>query len=187
MGRVTSAQNAGNPCILNAWRQYEPEIKGYLAHRLADRHLAEDLLQQVFVNAIRQGDRFCSLNHPRAWLFQVARNALTDHMRLAKDIVPLPEDLIQDEEPTAPIDALAGCVERVLNELSEKERDVIRQCDLAGMKMQIYADRHGMTLCAVKSRIQRARKRMRELMTRNCQVRFDEVGNVCCHVPRAPR
>ena len=42
-------------CALNAWNGHQSEINGYLIHRLGDPPLAEDLLQEVFLMAIRQG------------------------------------------------------------------------------------------------------------------------------------
>ncbi|MGC1818281.1 MAG: sigma-70 family RNA polymerase sigma factor [Casimicrobiaceae bacterium] len=171
-------------CAANAWREHRAELEGYLVHRLADPAVAEDLLQEVFVKAMRQGERFCALDNPRAWLFQVARNALADHLRLARPSVPLAEDLPAGEPEVAPVDALAECLEQVLSELPVGDRDLLRRCDLEGMKLQDYADAHGLGLPAVKSRIQRARTRMRDAMTRACRVRFDDAGQVCCHVPR---
>lgn len=173
-------------CAMKAWHQHQREIKGYLAHRLSDPALADDLLQDVFLQAMREGRAFCTLDNPRAWLFQVARNAVVDHLRRAKHQVPLPEDLVDETEPPDPLDDLTGCMGRVLNELSAEDAEVIRECDLKGLKLQTYANLHGLSLPAVKSRIQRARLRMRELLTRNCQVNFDDAGRVCCHVPRAP-
>ena len=179
---VTAGPSA---CAANAWLEHQSEIKGYLMHRLADPATAADLLQDIFLKALRQGERFCTLDNRRAWLFQVARNALADHLRLAKANVPLPEDLADEEPVIAPVDALAGCIEQVLSELPEGDRDLLRRCDLEGMKLQDYADAHGLGLPAVKSRIQRARRRMRDTLIRRCQVRFDDVGQVCCHAPRA--
>lgn len=173
-------------CVQQAWAQHHPELRGYLAHRLGDRLQAEDLLQDVFLKAIRQGHDFCSLENPRAWLFQVTRNALVDYWRLEKGLAPLPDDLSAESEPTVPVDDLSECVVRVLSELSEEDRDIIQQCDIEGMKLQRFADAHQLTLPAVKSRIQRARQRMRSRMTEGCQVQFDEAGHVCCHVPRPP-
>ena len=181
LARATAAPFA---CAANAWHEHQSELKGYLIHRLADPALAEDLLQEVFVKAVRQGERFCTLDNPRAWLFQVARNALADHLRLAKPTVPLPEDLPAVEPEVVPVDALAGCIEQVLADLSDDDRDVLQCCDLGGMTLQAYADRRSLTLPAVKSRIQRARVRMRNAMTRICRVRFDDAGQVCCHAPR---
>ncbi len=175
---------AAPSCTLEAWRRHSAEIKGYLAHRLSDRNAAEDLVQEVFLRALRQGAEFCAIGEPRAWLFQVARNALVDHVRAQRNTVPLPDDLADEKESAAPVDELAGCLERSLAALSPVDRDVIRRCDLEGMKLQSYARAHGLTLPAVKSRIQRARRRMRAILVCNCQVRFDPAGLVCCHVPR---
>lgn len=173
-------------CALKAWHDHQSELKGYLIHRLADRDLAEDMLQDVFLKAMRAGEHFCSLDNPRAWLFQVARNAVVDHLRLAKEAVPLADDLVQEEPTLAPVEALAECLERVLAELPPDDRDIIRRCDLEKTTLRLYAETHDLTLPAAKSRIRRARQRMRDAMVRHCRVRFDDAGMVCCHVPREP-
>jgi RNA polymerase sigma-70 factor (ECF subfamily) len=140
----------------------------------------------VFVKALTQGYGFCSLNNPRAWLFQVARNALVDQQRLGKKAVPLPRDLVEESDDASPVDALSECLERVFSELPEDDREILQQCDIEGVKQQAFAEAHGLSLPAVKSRILRARRRLRELMITNCQIRFNETGKVCCHVPRQP-
>ncbi|MFM2067628.1 MAG: hypothetical protein RLZZ584_2537, partial [Pseudomonadota bacterium] len=78
-------------CISTAWQAHEAELRGYLRHRLSDGDAADDVLQDVFVKAMRQGQGFCSLDNPRAWLFQVARNALVDRARTDHPVEPLPE------------------------------------------------------------------------------------------------
>lgn len=60
---------------------------------------------------------------------------------------------------------------------------LIEQCDLQGLRQEMYAETQGLTLSAVKSRLLRARQRLRVEIVNNCQVRFDENGHVCCHVP----
>ena len=60
----------------------------------------------------------------------------------------------------------------------------ITRCDLEGMKQEDYARLKGLTLPGAKSRVQRARKRLREHLSDACQVKFDAAGNVCCFVPR---
>jgi len=172
-------------CVLGAWRAHERELRGYLIHRLGDIHAADDLLQDVFLKSMRQGAGFCVIDQPRAWLFQVARNALVDRARLAKPQVGLVEDLPSPEnEERDPIDALDACLIRNLDELTTEDREIVDLCDLQGVRQQVFADDRGLSLAAVKSRLLRARKRLRDSLTRNCRVRFDESGRVCCHVPR---
>ena len=172
------------PCVTKAWRMHESELRGYLIQRLGNSDLADDLLQDVFVKAMRQGSDFCNLNNQRTWLFQVARNALIDHHRLRRETIELPDDIPESAEQADPVVALITCVGRVLTELSPEDRDIIQQCDLNGMKQQDYADVQGLSLSAVKSRLLRARKRMRSTMSTNCQVKFDEKGRVEGYVPR---
>ncbi len=179
-----SLPSSSPSCILRAWQQHESELRGYLVHQLRDPHLAADLLQEVFVRALRQGQDFCQLDNARAWLFQVARNALVDHHRLAKPTEEVSEDIPLDEHERDPIVALSECVARVLSELTPEDRDIIEQCELEGMKQKDYAERHGLTVPAAKSRLLRARQRMRERMSTACQVKFDEAGRVAGHVPR---
>ena len=169
---------------MKAWRSHEGELRGYLTHRLHNIHVAEDLLQETFVKAMRQGKDFCSLDNARAWLFQVARNALVDYHRLHHETIEVPEDIPAPETYAEPLVALGECVGRVLTELSAEDRDIIEQCDLNGMKQHDYAKAHNLTLAAVKSRLLRARKRMRDTLSTNCKVQFDEQGRVEGHVPR---
>jgi hypothetical protein len=52
--------NAPFACALRAWQEHPSALKGYLIHPLADPPLAEDLLQDVFIKALREGERFCT-------------------------------------------------------------------------------------------------------------------------------
>ena len=177
-------------CVSAAWAAHEAELRGYLRHQLADEHAAEDLLQDVFVKAMRQGQGFCSLDNPRAWLFQVARNAVIDRARLARHLVTLDDAEHDLPAPTAevlePVDALAGCVYRVLGELAPEDAAVLQACDILGQTQREFAEQHGLSLPAAKSRLLRARQRMRDRLTTACRVNFDpDDGRVCGHDGRA--
>lgn len=175
------------PCLLTAWQAHAPALRGWLIHQLHDRALAEDLLQDVFLKALRQGSRFCALENARAWLFEVARNTLTDQLRRRRETVELPEQLSAAEaEPPAAVDHLAQCLPRVLGELSPEDREAITCCDLEGMTQADYAAKLGLSLPGAKSRVQRARARLKAQLATACKVKFDEAGQVCCFTPRPP-
>jgi RNA polymerase sigma-70 factor, ECF subfamily len=176
-------------CVAAAWQAHHGELLGYLRHRLGDADTAADLLHDVFVKAMRQGQGFCRLDDPRAWLFQVARNAVVDRARAARPTEPLPDaiDALAAPEPAAlpAVDELAGCLVQCLDELSPDDAEILRGCDLQDQTVRAWAEARGLGLAAAKSRLLRARQRLRERMTRACQVRFDEHGSVDGHVPRA--
>ena len=174
-------------CHNKAWRQYQAEIRSFLANRAGSAFDADDLLQEIFVKALLQGKDFCRIDNPRAWLFHVARNSLVDRLRLSKEQVPLPDDLCEQSiSGVEPVDLLSHCLPRVLSELSPEDREAITLCDMQGMTQKDYALRLGLSLPAAKSRVQRARLRLRAQLAEACQVTFDDEGKVCCFVPRPP-
>lgn len=174
------------PCLLDAWSSHERELREWLRHRLGNPVDAEDMLQDLFIKALRQGERFCDLSNARAWLFEVARNALADRLRLRRDTIELPADLASETVETATVDSLTACLPRVLAELSPADREALTLCDLEGLPQEEYARRAGLSLPGAKSRVQRARKRLREQLTLSCQVRLDTAGQVIDFVPRPP-
>ena len=171
-------------CLMTAWHRHEAELRAWLRGRLGNPQDAEDVLQDLFLKALRQGGKFCQIENARAWLFEVARNAIADRLRLKREEVALPEDLVYENDEPAAVDSLAACLPRALSELSEEDREAITLCDLEGMNQADYANLKGLTLPGAKSRVQRARKRLREHLSSACQVRFDASGKVCCFVPR---
>lgn len=177
-------------CVSSAWQAHEGELRGYLRHRLSDFDTADELLQEVFLKAMRSGQGFCSLDNPRAWLFQVARNAVVDRFRMERPTEPLPEELADPVPPTgdaiAPVDALADCLTQVLVELAPDDTAILQACDLDGQTQKAFALAHGLSLPAAKARLLRARQRLRERLTTVCRVQFGEDGDVDGHLGRSP-
>lgn len=171
-------------CLNTAWTAHEPELRHWIRRRLKNPLEADDLLQDLFLKALRQGERFCSIHNARAWLFEVARNTLADRLRVTREMIELPEDLPAPAPDIDTVDQLTACLPRVLSELSLEDRDAITRCDLQGMSQAEFATASGLGLSAAKSRLQRARQRLKTRMTQACQVRLDEAGHVTDFVPR---
>ena len=175
------------PCLLGAWAAHQGELRNYLRHRLDHPEDADDLLQDVFIKALRQGSTFCHIENPRAWLFHVARNALADRLRVARTLIELPEDIAAPADDSPPVvDDLTQCLPRVLAELSADDRLAITLCDIEGQPQHALAERLGITLSGAKSRLQRARKHLRAKMEIGCRVRYDERGQIIDFTPRPP-
>lgn len=187
-GRNLVAAMPAFDCHQHAWKDHRAELHSFLTHRSGNPADADDLLQEIFLRVVRQGKAFCGIENPRAWLFQVARHLIFDRYRVARDTVPLPDDLMAEtHEEAAAVDRLTLCLPRVLDELPPADRDAIIACDLEGMTQQDFARRHGLTLSAAKSRVQRARQRLRDRLTGACQIRFDAQGQICCFTARPPQ
>jgi len=172
-------------CIMRAWQAHERELFAYLIHRLGPKDAAEDLLQEIFLKTIKQGDNFRRIENPRAWLFKVARNTVIDQSRTTRSFVQLPKHLTAPPaDERAPVEELDGCLARNLREMAAEDQQIINACDLAGQTVNAYAQANSLSLAAAKSRLLRARRRLHNALLENCHVNFDDAGKVCCHVPR---
>ncbi len=167
-------------CITQAWKNHETELRAYMHRKLQDPMLAEDLLQDTFVKALAKGVGFCDIEQPRAWLFRVAHNNMVDYLRRHPDLVELSDDLPAPSKELPVVETLSSCLPKALSSLDEVDEKAITACDLNGMTQVEYADVNDLSLTAAKSRIRRARKRLKQALKTACGVRYDEEGNICC-------
>lgn len=167
-------------CLIEAWHQHEAELRAFLLRRTGDASLAEDVLQDTFLQALKQGGDFCALGSPRAWLFRVARNRLIDTSRRHRATVAPDENLHLPQTERPAVVSLSHCLPQALSQLAERDREAIVQCDIDGMAQAEFAAMQGLTLSAAKSRVQRARQRLKQTLLTLCGIHFDESGLVCC-------
>lgn len=185
-----SLLNTGNafPCAIRAWSQHEDALAQWLLRQTgSNRALCEDILQEVFIRLMQQQKGFCDVKNTKGWLITVARNLLVDYQRRDR-LQPMDElpDVPVEAIESASVDLLANaCFPRVLSELAAEDQDIIKQCDINGMKQQSYADENGLSLPATKARLRRARLKLKQRLETACQVQFDENEQVCCFTPRS--
>ena len=109
--------------------RFQPEIVRYLAHRVGDAEVAQDLSQQVFLKAWQAIPRYESRGVPfKAWLYRMAHNQMVDHFRTRRVTTDL-AGVDPPEEARAERLLLAGernaALERALARLSEDHRQVL--------------------------------------------------------------
>ena len=83
--------------IESTWKNLRGELHGFLVGQVGQPATADDLLQDVFLKLYRRAGDLQEKASPRAWLYQVARNALIDHWRRRRDTTELPENLVYAE------------------------------------------------------------------------------------------
>lgn len=173
---------------MNAWHENEQLIKNWLIKQTGNQDQAQDLLQDLFIKAMQHKDIFCSNDDAKSWLFKVAKNGFIDSYRKSKNkTLALPQDdnieYTKTEDNSPPLIDLQQCLTRVILELDEDDKEIIELCDMQGMHQADYAQLKQLSLSATKSRIQRARKKLRQQMVTACKVQFDH-NKVCSFTPR---
>ena len=175
---------------LNAsWDETFERLRSFIAARIGDDDVAADIAQDVLVRSIAAGalDR---VDNPTAWLYRSARNAVIDHYRTrhvhdpiaqAAELWPEPEPV--DHRPNNATRDLAGCLQPLVAQLPEIYREALDRVDLAGQSHNDAAVEVGISTSGMKSRVQRARRHLKGLLTDCCAVQVDRLGAVSSYKP----
>jgi RNA polymerase sigma-70 factor (ECF subfamily) len=147
------------------YRLYGGELYGFTLKALGDRGAAEEIVQEVFLRAWRNADRYDPERAAvRTWLYQITRNAIIDSRRRAAVRPGLPpHESAGDAEGGATLEqAMLGWqVAAALERLTPEHRQMIRMAQFRGLTMREIAEHTGLPLGTVKSRTWYALRSMR--------------------------
>ncbi len=170
------------------WRQFSSDVHAFILRRVARPEDAEDLTQLVFLRLIEGIDNLRDAQRLTGWLYATTRNAITDYYRsaarrreVAVEVVP---DQPQSDEPDSAEQELAQCLLPLVERLPAEQAQAIRLVDLAGMSQIAAAASARVSHSGMKSRVQRGRARLRELLLTCCHVEQDVGGRVQGCAPR---
>jgi RNA polymerase sigma-70 factor (ECF subfamily) len=152
------------------------------AHWLTqDRAAAEDLVQETYMKALRGFSSFRQGTNFRAWMYKILRNTFLTTQTGLKAWASVSLD--SDSDGDAPIEPAVSetpesvllarvqqeTIQNALEKLPVKFREIVLLCDLEEMSYQEIGELLGIPLGTVMSRLSRARKAMRVLLTAKLQ------------------
>jgi RNA polymerase sigma-70 factor (ECF subfamily) len=173
------------------WTRLSSDLRRFIRRRVPDDHVADDLLQETFVRIHRNIESLQEADRAAAWVYRIARNVIHDHYR--KETNPLVElaeaDLSDDAENR---DDRVRCgaadwLEELLESLAPPYREAVRLAEIEGHSQQEVADRLGLSLSGAKSRIQRGRAMLKDILELCCHFEFDRRGGMMNCEPRSNR
>lgn len=179
-----------NQTTVGIWEVFSQPLRSYILKRVGEPVEAEDILQEVFLKIHKRLHTLRDDEKLPAWLYKIARNTITDHYRSKRGSERLAEMAAVDRNHEA-IDAGARLAAQmryfVKVCLPEKYGRALLLADLEGRTQQEVAATLGLSLSGAKTRVQRARKLLREAFLRCCYFEFDGRRRVIYYAPRSGR
>lgn len=162
-------------------------LRSFIRGRVRDPELAEDILQDVYLKIHSRIGALRDEEKVRAWVYRVARNAVNDHYRAARPMAELPDLPYTPEDPAEEEVArrLSESVRRFLDALPAPDREALVLTEYEGLTQAQLAERLGISVSGAKSRVQRARARLKALLLECCHFELDRLGGVIDYRPRA--
>lgn len=179
------------------WQELHGNLRAFIARRVRNPADVEDLVQRVLLQLVKGLGSLRDAERLYPWVYRTARNAIIDHYRAAGsrrelaagDAGDLEASAVQpasiDEDEGAALRELAACLAPMLEQLPPAYREAIRIVDLQGATQQEAAQRAGVSLSGMKSRVQRGRQRLRAVLEACCRIDLDQRGGISGYVARS--
>ena len=181
----------GQPSDEGDWRSLEGSLRPFVERRVAPDDV-DDVLQEIFLRLHRGAATLGDEQRFGAWAYRIARNAIVDHHRirarhpLAPDASP-PEAVASAPDDREAEAVIASYAAACVAGLPEPYREALTMTEIEGLSQKEAAGRLGITHSAMKSRVQRGRKRVRVAIERCCDVAVDARGRVIDYSPKPTR
>ena len=159
-----------------------------MLQRVSDEQVAEDLLQETFVRIHSKLGEIDDAQRINAWVFQIARNLVVDHYRLkSRAALELANDLEANNDEATMNELVAGWLPPMISQLPDKYGEAVELYELEGVPQQEIAEKLGLSLSGAKSRVQRGREKLKEMLHDCCTFEQDRRGNVIGFSRNPPR
>lgn len=175
------------------WLKLENGLRAYIMSKVHNESVASDLLQELFIRIHANIDRLKDRTKIQPWIYQICRNLIIDHFRGIKKeqgrVLPTLEMEYEDRDEDFMSETLDDMI-KMMADLPPEYCEALCLTELEGLNQKEFAERIGMSYSGAKSRVQRARKMLKDLLMNCCHYEFDKYGTVigiypanccCCH------
>ena len=177
------------------WAEVGASMDRFVRRRVNDPHQADDVVAEVMLRIHQHLGSLDDRERLTAWVFRIARNAITDHYRRsarrrevpAAEFEPLTDPSadawLDDQDAT--LAELASCIRPLVEALPRDYRRALELTDFDGHSQVDAARMEGISVSGMKSRVQRGRHQFATLVKQCCDITIDARGELIDFQPRA--
>jgi len=175
-----------NERLVLLWQDYHDKLLGFIRGRVESREVAEDILQDVFIKIQKDLASLQDNERMESWIYQIVRNAVVDHYRSRKTVQELPQSLTapEPEQEAQARYEISTCLKPMIDTLPALYRDALQLSEIEGLKQKQVAETLGLSLSGAKSRVQRGRGLILDLLNDCCRFERDHHGTMVGYEPR---
>ncbi|HTJ48598.1 MAG TPA: RNA polymerase sigma factor SigZ [Cyclobacteriaceae bacterium] len=169
--------------IKEIYIQFQGALLAFIQSKVKSKQDAEDILHSVFIKISNSIHKLSDQNKLQAWIFTITRNAVMDYYRMGsaakiqtiddKDFIGIIE-----EEFTDVTKGIDNCIHGMIDQLPEEYKNIIIDSELKGVKQKDLAEKYSMAYSSLRSRVQRGRDRLKQLLLNCCHIEADVYGNI---------
>ncbi len=167
--------------VTTIWTDFHKELKDFIAKKIRNSADTDDILQEVFIKIIRNIGKVKQSENLRQYLFGIVRNSINDYFRNKRhDIndIEIPEKLSEEEAHSLNATIADCCIKPFINKLPGKYREALLITEFQDVSQKDLAEKLNISYSGAKSRVQRGKEKLKELILNCCACESDHYGNL---------
>lgn len=158
--------------------RYETKVFGVIYYMMRNKNEVEDIAQEVFIKVFKNLRKFKGDSSLYTWIYKITVNLCLDELKKRKKVVYLDEKVeVNDSELEIQLSSnekdqaklyeekeLKECMQKCIRKLPEKQRIMLILRDIQGLPYEEISRITGIKLGTVKSQINRARLKLKDLI-----------------------
>lgn len=165
--------------IQDIWIDLHQELKKFIFSKVRDIDTSEDILQDVFLKIQLNIHTLSDFSKLTSWVYQITRNTITDHYRKTNLKVQTDGLDFADQEYEEPLYlSLSNCINKKISQLPEKHKQAILLTYFDKYSQITLAQKLDISYSGAKTRVQRGREKLKDLVVDCKNVVTDNKGNL---------
>lgn len=169
--------------LVHKWEALNSQLKNFIFSKVKEWNDTVDILQEVFIKVHHHMHDLKDEDKIIPWIFTITRNQINQFFR-DKGKVVLNweiEDAVEEYNHH-----FTSCLMGFVDQLSESDRLVLTWTHLDGKSQTSLAEHLGISYSGAKSRVQRAREKLKEHFLDCCDIEHDKYGNILGYKKGSP-
>jgi RNA polymerase sigma-70 factor (ECF subfamily) len=167
--------------VTNIWTDFHKELKAFILNKTRNSTDTDDILQEVFIKIIHNIDKVNQAENLRHYLYGIVRNAINDYFRNRKPIIDnteIEEKITEEETQSLNTTIAECCIKPFINKLPNNYRDALLITEFQDISQKELAEKLNISYSGAKSRVQRGKEKLKELLIQCCAYKSDTYGNI---------
>lgn len=162
--------------VSTLWIEYKSGLKYYILKKLKNEDLADELSHEVLMKIYNSCCSGNEIKNIKSWMYQIAHNTVIDYLKSENKFTNEVTEKFESDEDNTYEDA-EKFVEPLIKLLPDKYALPLLLSDIEGINQIEVSKKMNLSLTATKSRIQRARKLLKEKIIECSNLEINAKGN----------
>lgn len=171
-----------NTSFERIWVEFNSPMKVYVKKHINNEQDVEDILQTIFIKILHNIDQLSDVEKLGPWIYTIARNVINDFYRARYhdlQVENLPDDFMMEQHDDKVMNQEIGnCLIHMIQDLPDIYKQALILTEFEHYTQKDLAKLLGLSVSGAKSRVQRARAKLKCMMLDCCSIEQDHRGNI---------